>query len=53
MDRELKPHVEPGRRTDALGVVSEAPPRLGYGAIQLTVHDGKVMQVDVTSGTAF
>jgi hypothetical protein len=32
----------------ALEVVSEALSRLRYGAIQLTVHDGKVMQIDVT-----
>jgi hypothetical protein len=51
MDRDSKPQVEPGRRADALGVVSEALARLRYGAIQLTVHDGKVMQVDVTERT--
>lgn len=33
---------------DALALVSEALGRLRYGAIQLTVHDGKVMQIDVT-----
>ncbi len=33
---------------EALGVVSEALSRLRYGAIQLTVHDGRVMQIDVT-----
>ena len=33
---------------DALALVSEALERLRYGAIQLTVHDGKVMQIDVT-----
>lgn len=51
MDRDAKPPVEPGRRADALGVVSEALSRMRYGAIQLTVHDGKVMQVDVTERT--
>lgn len=34
--------------TATLGVVAEALSRLRYGAIQLTVHDGKVMQIDVT-----
>jgi hypothetical protein len=33
---------------EALALVSEALSRLRYGAIQLTVHDGKVMQIDVT-----
>lgn len=32
----------------ALAVVGDALSRLRYGAIQLTVHDGKVMQIDVT-----
>ena len=31
-----------------LGVVAEALDRLRYGSIHLTVHDGKVMQIDVT-----
>jgi hypothetical protein len=33
---------------EALSVISEALSRLRYGAIQLTVHDGRVMQIDVT-----
>lgn len=33
---------------EALGLVSDALARLRYGAIQLTVHDGRVMQIDVT-----
>lgn len=33
---------------EALALVGEALSRLRYGAIQLTVHDGKVMQIDVT-----
>ncbi|MEO5707913.1 MAG: YezD family protein [Alteraurantiacibacter sp.] len=28
--------------------MTEALSRLRYGAIQLTVHDGKVLQIDVT-----
>ena len=32
----------------ALAVVNDALAKLRYGAIQLTVHDGKVMQIDVT-----
>lgn len=34
--------------TEPLAAVAEALSRIRYGAIQLTVHDGKVMQVDVT-----
>ncbi len=33
---------------EALASVSEALSRLRYGAIQITVHDGKVMQIDIT-----
>jgi len=31
-----------------LRVVAEALERLRYGVVQLTVHDGKLMQIDVT-----
>lgn len=48
MDRNEKPSVEGGLLPEALAVVSDALARLRYGAIQLTVHDGKVMQIDVT-----
>ena len=36
-----------------LKVVAEALDRLRYGVIQLTVHDGKLMQVDVTERRRF
>ena len=36
-----------------LQVVVEALGRLRYGVIQLTVHDGKLMQVDVTERRRF
>ena len=36
-----------------LRVVAEALERLSYGVIQLTVHDGKLMQVDVTERRRF
>lgn len=32
----------------ALDVVGEALSRLRYGAINLVIHDGKVVQIDVT-----
>jgi len=31
-----------------LGLVADALDRLRYGSILLTVHDGKIMQIDVT-----
>ena len=36
-----------------LRVVAEALERLSYGVIQLTVHNGKLMQVDVTERRRF
>jgi hypothetical protein len=36
-----------------LQVVADALQRLKYGVIQLTVHDGKLMQVDVTERRRF
>jgi len=36
-----------------LRVVAEALSRLRYGVVQLTVHDGKLMQVDVTERRRF
>jgi len=36
-----------------LRVVAEALERLRYGVIQLTIHDGKLMQVDVTERRRF
>lgn len=49
MSRNRESPVDPASlRAQALAVVSEALAHLNYGAIQLTVHDGKVLQVDVT-----
>jgi hypothetical protein len=48
MDRDQKRAGEIGVLPEALALVSEALSRLRYGAILLTVHDGKVMQIDVT-----
>jgi hypothetical protein len=36
-----------------LRVVADALGHLRYGVIQLTVHDGKLMQVDVTERRRF
>lgn len=38
-------------RQNGLTLVTDALERLRYGAIQLTVHDGKLVQVDVTERT--
>ena len=37
----------------ALSAVSEAIARLRYGAIGLTVHDGRVVQLEVTERQRF
>ena len=39
--------------TAALGAVAQALGQLRYGAIELTVHDGKVVQMDVTERQRF
>jgi hypothetical protein len=38
----------PTELPEHLQIVAEALERLRYGVIQLTVHNGKLMQVDVT-----
>jgi len=48
----LKP-VNHAALPDHLQVVAESLERLRYGVIQLTVHDGKLMQVDVTERRRF
>ena len=37
-----------GNLPSQLHVVEEALGRIRFGVIQLTVHDGKLMQVDIT-----
>lgn len=50
MDKANPPAVSapPGVLSAALEVVSKALARLRFGAINLVVHDGKVVQIDVT-----
>jgi len=48
MDRIEKRPAKSTLVPEALAAVSEALSRLRYGAIQITVHDGKVMQIDIT-----
>jgi hypothetical protein len=46
-DKGAKPMSEPVR------LVLDTLAKLKYGAIQLTVHDGKLVQVDVTERQRF
>lgn len=39
--------------TPVLEAVAEALSRLKFGTVQLTVHDGKVVQLDVTDRLRF
>lgn len=48
MDRNAKVSDKTTMVPETLATVSEALSRLRYGAIQITVHDGKVMQIDIT-----
>ena len=45
--------IDPAQLPEHLRVVAEALERLSYGVIQLTVHNGKLMQVDVTERRRF
>lgn len=51
----LQPAPERTRRDAAqpLDVVTEALARMRFGVIQLTVHDGRLVQVDVTERNRF
>ncbi|MBA4041167.1 MAG: DUF2292 domain-containing protein [Hyphomonas sp.] len=51
MDHKDNGVTDRGNLPPALALVGEALGRLRYGAIQLTVHDGKVMQIDITERT--
>jgi hypothetical protein len=45
--------IDPAELPEHLRVVAEVLERLRYGVVQLTVHDGKLMQVDVTERRRF
>jgi hypothetical protein len=49
-DRLMSLHTE---LPEHLRIVAEALERLRYGVVQLTVHDGKLMQIDVTERRRF
>ena len=49
-----RPTSQPGAVTAAvLDAIAEAVSRLRYGVVQLTIHDGKVVQLDVTDRLRF
>ncbi|MFM6931080.1 MAG: YezD family protein [Novosphingobium sp.] len=52
-DRSKNPANSSGTGASALEAVAEAVSRLRYGAIELTVHDGRVVQLDVTERRRF
>jgi len=49
----LQSAVNHSELPEHLRVVADALDRLRFGVIQLTVHDGKLMQVDVTERRRF
>jgi hypothetical protein len=51
-DTSVPPKIA-DKLAEPLGTIAEALGRLRYGTIQLTVHDGRVMQVDVTERRRF
>ena len=50
---EPVPHDRQADLPEPLRTVADALQRLRYGVIQLTVHDGKPMQLDVTERRCF
>lgn len=52
-DRSKAAAQAAGQGTSPLEAVAEAVSRLRYGAIELTVHDGRVVQLDVTERRRF
>ena len=51
--RQTGPGADHAPDSQALDVVSEALGRLRFGTVQLTIHDGKVVQVEVTERRRF
>ncbi|MCW1403690.1 YezD family protein [Novosphingobium sp. MW5] len=52
-DRSKSAQQPAGTSSAALEAVADAVSRLRYGAIELTVHDGRVVQLDVTERRRF
>ncbi len=59
MNREVKPAIDPGGAASVqadpamLDAVSGAICRLRFGTVLVTVHEGKVVQLDVTERRRF
>ncbi|WP_156842092.1 YezD family protein [Novosphingobium aquimarinum] len=54
-DRHPLTHPAPAldRASVALAAVADAIGRMRYGAVQLTIHDGQVVQLEVTERQRF
>ena len=52
-DRLARLPVRPGPAEAALDAVREALAAIRYGAIALTVHDGRVVQIEITEKRRF
>lgn len=52
-DRSKNTQQLAGASTAAIEAVADAVSRLRYGAIELTIHDGRVVQLDVTERRRF
>lgn len=50
-DQALRPNPAPG--ADALELIRQSLSRIRFGAIQLTVHEGKLVQIDITEKRRF
>jgi hypothetical protein len=49
----VETHRSSGTREEAIGLISDALNRIRFGAINLTVHEGKLVQVDITERKRF
>lgn len=47
------PPVPPHARAEALASIGDALDRLKFGDIRLTVHDGRIVQLEVTEKKRF
>jgi hypothetical protein len=53
LDEPIRLSDRPGFGGPVLEAVAEAVSRLKYGVVQLTIHEGKVVQLDVTDRLRF
>jgi hypothetical protein len=52
-DSPTRPQARPPAEDPVLTAVAEAVERLRFGVVQLTVHDSRVVQLDVTDRQRF